>query len=93
MADKERILNGDLKNLREDLEKLRADFSNLASNAYEQGKEEFSHARESLLKNGKKQYDVIEDKLSERPMTTLISAFGVGLLLGYLGQRNHSKRD
>ena len=93
MADKERILDSDLKNLKKDFEKLRADLSHLAANAYEHGKSEFSHATENLYNNGKKKYDSLESKLAEKPMITLVSALGVGFLLGYLGQRKNSKKE
>ncbi len=93
MAEKGKILESDLKNLKKDFEKLRSDLSNLTVNAYEQGKSEFSNAKENLVKNGKKTYDTVETRLAERPLTTLFGAMGVGLLLGYLGQRKNSKKE
>lgn len=93
MAEKEKKSNSDLNELKEDIVKLRSDLSQFATRILERGQSEFSHAKENLIKNGKKTYDSVENKLSEKPVTTLLGAFGIGLLLGYLGKSKNSKKE
>jgi ElaB/YqjD/DUF883 family membrane-anchored ribosome-binding protein len=91
-------LAGDIAQLRKDLEKLSGSIMALGRGgiaaAQKGGAEQFGAWREdvgdmatSLKKQGQHQLDAVEGQIRERPLLTLLAAFGVGLLVSRLVDR------
>jgi ElaB/YqjD/DUF883 family membrane-anchored ribosome-binding protein len=91
-------IEGEFVTVKEDLAKLRADISNL-SNALKDVTSDAVHdqiamirARIDTLTGEAKQHsrrtlDEVTDKIEERPLASVLVAFGVGLLIGRLLDR------
>lgn len=91
-------LAADIAQLRKDLQKLSGSIVGLGRDSLEAaqkgGAEQLGAWREdaddlakSLKKKGQHQLDVVEDQVRERPLLTLLAAFGVGLLVSHLIDR------
>jgi ElaB/YqjD/DUF883 family membrane-anchored ribosome-binding protein len=91
-------LAADIAQLRKDLEKLSGSIMGLGRDgiaaAQKGGAEQFGAWREdvgdlatSLKKQGQHQLDSVEDQVRERPVLSLLAAFGVGLLVSHLIDR------
>ena len=91
-------LAGDIAQLRKDLEKLSGSIMGLGRDgiaaAQKGGAEQLGAWREdvgdlatSLKKQSQHQLDAVEGQIRERPLLTLLAAFGVGLLVSHLIDR------
>lgn len=86
--------NGEPSDIREDLDRLRADLAALSKDvrsvASKRGEEFVDGARGAARQARARAEDVTDkasDAIAERPLTSLIAAFFVGLILGKLFQR------
>ena len=91
----------DMARLREDFAKLGGDFKDLFDTAMDLGKHSAGTAKDKLdaglvelkkaakraRKQGEDAVEMASDKIKERPLTTVLVAFGVGILLGKLMDR------
>ncbi len=90
MADSEEEfekLRGDVQQLREDINVLLADFRELGAR---QGSEAFEHARqtgESVLREARAVYDRADKQVRKDPLTSVLSAFAIGFVVGRLLDR------
>jgi ElaB/YqjD/DUF883 family membrane-anchored ribosome-binding protein len=91
-------LAGDIAELRKDFEKLSGSIMEFGRGgiaaAQKSGSEQFGAWREdvgdlatSLKKQGQHQLDAVEGQVRERPVLSLLAAFGVGLLVSRLVDR------
>ncbi len=91
-------LAGDIAQLRKDLEKLSGSVMGLGRDgiraAQKGGAEQLGAWRDdvgdlatSVKKQGQHQLDAVEGQVRERPLLTLLAAFGVGLLVSRLVDR------
>jgi ElaB/YqjD/DUF883 family membrane-anchored ribosome-binding protein len=91
-------IDGDLGAVKDDLAKLRADIVQL-STALKEITSQTVHERLSTLQGefgrmtddakarGRKQMDELAGQIEEQPLTSVLIAFGVGLLVGRLFDR------
>jgi ElaB/YqjD/DUF883 family membrane-anchored ribosome-binding protein len=91
-------VEGEFGAVKDDLAKLRSDIANL-SNALKELTSETVHERIDSLRGGidrltddaklqsREALDGLADRIEERPLTSILVAFGVGLLLGRLFDR------
>jgi ElaB/YqjD/DUF883 family membrane-anchored ribosome-binding protein len=91
-------VEGEFGAVKDDLAKLRSDIANL-SNALKELTSETVHERIDSLRGGidrltddaklqsREALDGLTDRIEERPLTSILVAFGVGLLLGRLFDR------
>ncbi|HEY3244388.1 MAG TPA: hypothetical protein VGM03_13665 [Phycisphaerae bacterium] len=97
-TDEEMISSADLKRdlqaLREDLRQIRLDVRGLASDAAAAGRgraQEFCEGVDERVQaataKGQEAVDDFRAQVWEHPMTTLVTAFGAGLLAGLLVRR------
>lgn len=79
-----RDLREDLDTLKEDVSKLRSDITELTQKLLFIGKSEAGVAKDKLLDQGKRTAETLEKKIEERPLTSILVAFILGLFLGTL---------
>ena len=91
-------VEGEFGAVKDDLAKLRSDIANL-SNALKELTSETVHERLDSLRGGidrltddakqqsREVLDDLTDRIEERPLTSVLIAFGVGILLGRLFDR------
>lgn len=84
-------LNKDLVQLKKDLAALRDDIGTLTGTIKSAGTKQaevaYGHVREQgehLRQKGEDAVDSIARSIDERPMTSVLTAFGVGLLVGVM---------
>ena len=101
MADRVNEGDSDMARLKEELAKLGEDFRDLFEAAVDLGKHRAGTAKEKVqagvieLKRaalqakarGGEALEATQEKIKERPLTSVLIAFGVGLLLGKLLDR------
>lgn len=91
-------LAADVAQLKEDIKKLTGSIVGLGRDgldAAQKGgakqlgawRDDVDELTTSLKKQGQHQLEVVEDQMRERPLLTLLAAFGVGLLLARLIDR------
>lgn len=85
MAD--RSLDKEFDVLKNDLGTLKEDVANIAKLLARKGTAQFN----DVVDNGKARVEagvgVLEDQVTARPLTSLLLAFGIGILLGKITQR------
>lgn len=88
-------VRNDLHQLREDLDAIRHDLARLSQASVDVGKEKVHRARERaeekledayarVRHEGERAFDTVQQTVEERPITSLLTAFGVGMLMGKL---------
>lgn len=84
-------LDNDIKALRAELDNLRKDFGRIAETLEQtarHGRDEVSerarHSAERMRAQASKAARDVWEEIEERPLTGLLSAFVVGLILGFL---------
>lgn len=93
-----RPLEGEFDTVRDDLTKLSNDIANLAASlkdgatdtAREQlaaARERFEQLTEEARTRGEEQLESLAATIEERPLTSVLIAFGVGIILGRLLDR------
>lgn len=88
--------NDDLTSLRKDVEQLRGDVASLLDSlkgiGIERGREAVSRAKrtgETVRAEAEELQRRAEREIGERPITSVLSAFGLGFLIGMLLDRRH----
>lgn len=97
MATIDDDLSKEVQTLKQDLASLRGDIGSLAeavkSAGEQKGEAVYQRAREKseeLRAQGQSTIEQVGHKVDERPMTSVLTAFGTGLLVGLLlNQRRH----
>jgi len=81
----------EIEDLREDLNSLKNNVTELSRHVKEDGSRHAQHLKESaemqlkdIKENGMKQYEEIEAKAKEKPMQAMLMAFAGGVLASYL---------
>lgn len=78
----------DFDAIRKDLETLRADMDALtksqADDRVERARAGLHEAGESVRRNARQLRESVGGQVEERPLTALLSAFGIGMVLGTL---------
>ena len=80
MADNE--LKAELAAMKEDLSRLQEDLRSFAGTLVDQGKEKAVAAGETISDNVEAGLSSARDYVEERPLTMMLVALGVGVLLG-----------
>lgn len=91
-------LGKDVDSLKKDISRLKDDLSSIAETLLEKGKEETGAAKDKLGERfgdeleaarakGKEKVESIEGQIREKPLTSLLIAFVIGLFLGKLLDR------
>ncbi len=85
------MANEDVKKLSDDVSELKAGFSRIAETLAElvrqrgqEARARFESTAEDTWSEAKEQYEGVKQKIHEDPMTAVIAAFGIGLLVGLL---------
>jgi ElaB/YqjD/DUF883 family membrane-anchored ribosome-binding protein len=94
----DRSIDGEIGNVKDDLAKLRADIANL-SNALKDVTSDAVNDQIALIRtrldaitgeakqHGRATLDDLTDRIEERPLASVLIAFGIGLLAGRLLDR------
>jgi ElaB/YqjD/DUF883 family membrane-anchored ribosome-binding protein len=85
MAD--RSLEKEFDVLKNDLGTLKEDVSTIAKLLAKKGQSQLNEAVDTGKARVQAGVDVLEDQITARPLTSLLVAFGVGILLGKMTQR------
>ncbi len=81
-------LRSDLDELRKDLQALREDLGSATSSVYQAGRESLNAAGQQARQSADMASQYVRDSVSERPVTSLLVAAGVGVLVGILFRRS-----
>ncbi len=84
-------LKKELGDLRADLEDLKGPVKGIAAALKENFTEALGVGLEKAKNTGKKAVEVMESTVEERPVQSVLVAFGVGLLLGKLLDMSHRR--
>ncbi|MFA0888387.1 MAG: hypothetical protein ACC613_04705 [Synergistales bacterium] len=84
-------LKGELGKLRTDLEELKGPVKGIACALKENLAEALGSGFEKAKVSGKKAVEVVETTVEEKPLQSVLVAFGVGLLLGKLIDMSHRR--
>lgn len=93
-------ITGELNKLKKDISDLRADMASLVKTlkdaGLDQGREAFDRAYErarqageSVRERAEDAYGVFGKEVESRPLTSVLTAFGVGFVAGMLLDRRH----
>lgn len=92
MAD--RNTGAQAKSLEDDMEALRRDLKSLASTVGDLGKAKSEDVKEQVgatvdkaVERGREAADTVQEAVRQRPVASVLTAFGVGLLIGHLLDR------
>ena len=77
----------DLAALREDLKTLSASVAGLAKEKGGEFRAELGARAEKVAASGRQATESVQDTVRERPITSVLAAFGVGVLIGHLLDR------
>ena len=77
----------ELAQLRDDFNALRSDLQQLLQVTLQDGKKKISTVANDVTDQGKALAEQVETQIRERPLQTVLTAFGIGYLLGKVLQR------
>jgi ElaB/YqjD/DUF883 family membrane-anchored ribosome-binding protein len=83
----EQDVTADLDALKADLAKIRTDLSDIAGNWMDQGRKQAISAADDIKERFQNTADSVEGWVKERPLTAVLIAAGIGLVLGKLSSR------
>ena len=86
-TDQTQDVTADLNALKSDLAKVRSDLSDMASNWMGKGREHAASAADDIKERLQTTAETVEGWVKERPVTTVLIAAGIGLVLGKLSSR------
>ena len=100
MANTNSEFDKELDQLRSDMADLRKDMSALVKtmkdagisegqHLYEEAAERAKHARDAARKRATDTYSALEKEVEERPLTSILTAFGTGFVMGIILDRRH----
>jgi len=75
-------LDQDVESLKEDLQQIKEDIALLADNLRGRASTKLREAKASAQAEYEEKLDSLEQCIQEKPLTTVLAAFGIGLLLG-----------
>jgi len=78
----ERDLSSDVQALKKDLAELRDDIAAMGGTMVSEGKKRASKMRASVEDSVESSVETVRDTIEERPFTSLLVAFGAGLVFG-----------
>jgi ElaB/YqjD/DUF883 family membrane-anchored ribosome-binding protein len=82
----DRSLDKEFDVLKSDLGTLKADVAHIAKLMAQRGSKQFDAALDSSKARVQEGVGALEDHVVERPLTSLLIAFGIGILLGKMTQ-------
>lgn len=85
MAD--RSIEKEFDVLKNDLGTLKEDVANIAKLLARKGQAQFNDALDSSKARVQAGVEVLENQITARPLTSLLVAFGIGILLGKITQK------
>lgn len=77
-------LSSEMDELRGDLNKLRDDLRSMADTVVGRGREQAEHAQQQMRQNWDHSVRTLQKQVEEKPVSTMIGAFVVGIILGRL---------
>lgn len=77
----------EMQTLREDLQRVQRDLQQMAESAVGYGRESYEQARRAASEQMETGIEQVEQYMQERPLTTVLIAFGIGLITGTLFRR------
>lgn len=80
-------LSSDIEALKSDMASLRKDFSGIASNLGQQAKERAAAVKETVQDSVQTSISSAESCVQRRPLTSVVVAFGVGVIVSKLLKR------
>lgn len=80
-------LKKELTNLRKDMSEIGKTVSKFARSATEEGRERVRSAADQSREQARETWGAFEKEVSDRPMTSLAAAMGIGFILGKLLSR------
>lgn len=80
-------LQEEMHTLREDLRKVQGDLQQIAESAVSWGRESYEQARDVASHRMETGMDQVEQYVRQRPITMVLTAFGIGLLMGAIFRR------
>ena len=78
----------DLDQLREDFQALRDDLSKATGNLVDRGRDSVHAARQQARDTTDEAIDELRRNVNDRPLTSLVAALGIGVLLGVMFPRS-----
>lgn len=84
--DKQEMRN-DVQALREDLAKLQNDIQGMAQSLMERGRKQAEEARDRMNTQVENGMEALEECIEKRPVTSLLTAFGIGIVVGTIFSR------
>jgi ElaB/YqjD/DUF883 family membrane-anchored ribosome-binding protein len=87
-SDDKSELRSDLDQLRKDLQALRDDLGNATASVYQAGRQSLNSAGEQARQGADMAGQYVRESVTERPVTSLLVAAGVGVLLGIFFRRS-----
>ena len=80
-------LDADLAALREDLKSLASTVSELSKSKSEDIKQQFGASVDKAVERGRDAADSFQETVKQRPVTSVLMALGVGMVIGHLLDR------
>lgn len=80
-------LQADMEQLRADVSAMMETIGKLAEDGRHEGARRVREARDKMIDQAEKSREAVESQIVERPLVSVLAAFGVGMLLGRLLDR------
>ncbi len=77
-------LHNEVEALKQDLLRVRNDLKTIGEDLFERGKASAKAAKQAVGQRMDSSLETVQNCVEERPMTCVLTAFGVGLLVGGL---------
>jgi ElaB/YqjD/DUF883 family membrane-anchored ribosome-binding protein len=80
-------LQSDMEQLRADVSAMMETIGKLAQDGKQEGARRVREVRDRVIDQAEKSKEAVESQIVERPLISVLAAFGVGMLLGRLLDR------
>ena len=77
-------LSSEVEEIRGDLSKLRDDLRQMADTVIGRGREQARHAQDQMRTGWDQSVHNLQKQVEDRPVTTMVGAFVIGIILGRL---------
>lgn len=85
--DQAQDVAADLDAIKADMAKLRGDLAQVAGSWMDRGRDQAMYAADEIKGRFQDSMETVEDWVKERPLTSVLIAAGIGLMLGKLSSR------
>ena len=82
-----KTLEADLAALREDLKSLASTVSDIGKSKSEEIKTQMGDSVDKAVEKGRDAADTVQEAVKQRPVTSVLLAFGIGVLIGHVLDR------